>query len=246
MILYLVRHGQAGTRERYDSLSNLGREQAQLLGEHFRAQNIRFDAVYSGSLKRQRATAEATLAHVDAAGVSNVIVDPGWNEFDLAQVYSEYAPHLSAADADFRREYEEMQTAVESSRGAHDHPVHRKWNDCDKKVVRAWVESRYEYSGETWPSFVARIHAALDRVTADVVGRGADSNNGTAIVFTSATPIGVCAARTLELEDARAMWLAGVLMNASFSTLRVRGSEIRLFSLNNAPHFNDARLRTFR
>ncbi len=258
MILYLVRHGQAGTRERYDSLSNLGREQARLLGEHFRAQNIRFDAVYSGSLKRQRATAEATLGHVDADGaglatpaagrgpVPQIVVDPGWNEFDLAQVYSEYAPHLSAADADFRREYDEMQTAIEASRGAADHAVHRKWNDCDKKVVRAWVESRYEYSGETWPAFVARIHAALDRVTADVVGTGADSNNGTAIVFTSATPIGVCAARTLELEDARAMWLAGVLMNGSFSTLRVRGDEIRLFSLNNGPHLNDARLRTFR
>jgi broad specificity phosphatase PhoE len=247
MILYLVRHGQAGTREQYDSLSDLGREQARLLGEHFRAQGIRFDAVYSGSLKRQRATAEATLGHVDAAGASNVIVDPGWNEFDLAQVYSEYAPHLSATDDDFRREYREMQAAIEASRGAADHAVHRKWNDCDKKVVRAWVESRYEYSGETWPSFVARIHAALDRVTANFVGRpGADLNNGTAIVFTSATPIGVCAARTLELEDGRAMWLAGVLMNASFSTLRVRGSEIRLFSLNNAPHLNDAPLRTFR
>jgi broad specificity phosphatase PhoE len=247
MILYLVRHGQAGTREQYDSLSDLGREQARLLGEHFRAQGIRFDAVYSGSLKRQRATAEATLGHVDAAGALNVIIDPGWNEFDLAQVYSEYAPHLSAADADFRREYGEMQAAIEASRGAADHAVHRKWNDCDKKVVRAWVESRYEYSGETWPSFVARIHAALDRVTANFVGGpGADLNNGTAIVFTSATPIGVCAARTLELEDGRAMWLAGVLMNASFSTLRVRGSELRLFSLNNAPHLNDAPLRTFR
>jgi hypothetical protein len=65
-------------------------------------------------------------------------------------------------------------------------------------------------------------------------------------VFTSATPIGVCSAATLELQDARAMWLAGVLMNASFTTLRVRGNEVRLFSLNNAPHLSEALLRTFR
>ena len=78
------------------------------------------------------------------------------------------------------------------------------------------MESRYEYSGESWPVFVARIHAALARVTAA-------RHDGNVIVFTSATPIGVCAARTLELDDARAMWLAGVLMNASFTTLRVRG-----------------------
>jgi len=229
----MVRHGQAGTRERYDSLSDLGHRQASLLGEYFRAQKIEFDAVYSGSLARQRATAEAALP-----GVTPVI-DDGWNEFDLAQVYAGYAPHLAVDDDDFRREYEEMQVAIAASRGAHDHPVHRKWNDCDKKIVRAWVESRYSYSGETWPAFVARIHAALDRMVAAI-------GDGTAIVFTSATPIGVCSARTLELEDVRGMWLAGVLMNGSYSTLRIRGGEMRLFSLNNAPHLNDPLLRTFR
>jgi broad specificity phosphatase PhoE len=231
MVLYLVRHGQAGTRENYDSLSPLGRQQARLLGEHLRSQGITFEAIYSGALKRQRATAEETIPGAET------IVDPGWNEFDLAQVYSEYAPHLAAADDDFRREYEEMQVALELSLGAHDHPVHRKWNECDKKIVRAWVESRYDYSGETWPSFVARIHAAFDRVK---------HHEGNAIVFTSATPIGVCAARTLDLEDGRAMWLASVLMNGSFSTLRIRGDEIRLFSLNNGPHLLDPELRTFR
>jgi broad specificity phosphatase PhoE len=232
-VLYLVRHGQAGTRERYDSLSDLGRQQAELLGEYFRSQNLEFDAVYSGTLSRQRATAQAALPGVKP------IEDAGWNEFDLAQVYSEYARHLCAEDEDFRREYQEMQAALVASRGAHDHPVHRKWNDCDKKLVRAWVESRHPYSGETWPWFVARIQAAFHRVTEKI-------GEGNAIVFTSATPIGVCAARTLDLDDGRAMWLAGVLMNGSFTTLRVRGSEVRLFSLNNGPHLSDVTLRTFR
>jgi len=232
-VLFLVRHGQGGTREHYDSLSDLGREQARLLGEYFAAQHIRFDAVYAGALSRQRLTAEGALPGAD------VIVDPGWNEFDLAQVYSEYAPHLAAADADFRREYDEMQRALVASRGAHHAPVHRKWNDCDRKIVRAWVESRYEYSGESWPVFVARIHAALARVIAA-------KHEENAIVFTSATPIGVCAASTLDLTDARAMFLAAVLFNGSFSTLRVRDSEIRLFSFNNAPHLGDPSLRTFR
>lgn len=232
-VLYLVRHGQAGTRENYDALSELGRRQARLLGEFFAAQKIRFDAVYSGGLSRQQATARETLP--DAAPM----VDEGWNEFDLAQVTAALAPHLSAEDDDFRREFDEMQAAVEASAGAHDAPVHRKWNDCDRKVVRAWIESRYEYSGESWPEFVARIHAALDRVTQRM-------SDGNAIVFTSATPVGVCSARALEIEDGRAMWLAGVLLNTSFTSLRVRGDEIRLFSFNNSPHLGDPALRTFR
>lgn len=232
-VLYLVRHGQAGTRENYDSLSAPGREQARLLGDFFESQWLRFDAVYCGSLERQRLTAQIALPG------ATPIVDPGWNEFDLAQVYSELAPHLAEADADFRREYEEMQQTIRQSRGAHDAPVHRRWNDCDRKIVSAWVESRFDYSGESWPVFVARIHAALNRA------RSA-GHQGNVAIFTSATPIGVCAAAALELQDARAMQLAAVLMNASFSTLRVRDNEIRLFSLNNVPHLADAQLRTFR
>jgi broad specificity phosphatase PhoE len=228
-VLYLVRHGQAGTREDYDSLSALGHQQARLLREYFAAQKIEFAAAYSGSLSRQRATAAEVLGH------SDFTVDRDWDEFDLAHVYTEYAPRLSAENADFRREYDEMQRAIDASQGAHDAPVHRRWNECDREVVRAWIEARYEYSGESWLAFQRRIRAAFAKV--------ADRDT---IVFTSATPIGVCAASSLEIHDARAMQLAGVMLNASFTTFRVRPGEVRLFSLNNTPHLTDASTRTFR
>ena len=229
--LYLVRHGQAGTRDDYDSLSPLGRRQAHLLGEYFRSQQIQFDHVYCGSLKRQQATAHETIPG------AKIQVDEGWNEFDLAQVFAEHAPHLAASDADFRRDYEAMQAALTESQGAHDHPVHRRWNDCDKKVIQAWIAGRFDYSGESWPVFVARIRAAVDRIT---------HHQGNVIVFTSATPIGISAASTLDITDARAMQIAGVLLNASFTTLRIRPDELRLFSLNNTPHLVTGDLRTFR
>lgn len=232
-VLYLVRHGQAGTRENYDSLSDLGSTQARLLGEHFRAQGIHFSAAYSGSLARQLATARAVLPDAE------ITVDPGWNEFDLTHVYQELAPLLAQDDEPFRFEYEEMQRDIAASQGAHHAPVHRKWNDCDKKCVRAWVEGRYGYSGESWIAFVARIHQALARVVHA-------AHDGNVAVFTSATPIGVSAARTLEIGDGRSMWLAAVMFNASFTTLRVHGDEIRLFTLNGIPHLNETGLRTFR
>ncbi|MGA3186413.1 MAG: histidine phosphatase family protein [Bryobacteraceae bacterium] len=228
-VLYLVRHGQAGTRENYDSLSDLGRTQARLLGEYFRAQGIHFAAAYSGSLARQRATAAEICAEVS--------VDPGWDEFDLSHVYRELAPRLVEDDEDFRLQYADMQRDIKLSQGSHAAAVHRKWNDCDKKCVRAWVEGRYEFSGESWIGFVTRVHAALGRVTAQ---------EGNVAVFTSATPIGIAAARTLEIADGRAMWLAAVMFNSSFTTLRMHGDEIRLFTLNGIPHLGDAALRTFR
>ena len=232
-VLYLVRHGQGGTREHYDSLSDLGKAQARSLGDYFREQGISFSAAYSGSLTRQQRTAAEVLPG------SSITVDPGWDEFDLSHVYSELAPRLIADDEQFRIEYEEMQRDIEASDGAHHAPVHRKWNGCDKKCVQAWVEARYEYSGESWKAFVQRIHGALGRVIQA-------AHDGNVAVFTSATPIGISAARTLELTDGRAMWLAAVMFNASFTTLRVHGSELRLFTMNATPHLGSAELRTFR
>jgi hypothetical protein len=42
------------------------------------------------------------------------------------------------------------------------------------------------------------------------------------------------------------MRIASVLLNGSFTTLRIRENEVRLFSLNNAPHLGEPSLRTFR
>ncbi len=228
-VLYLVRHGQAGTREHYDSLSEVGRRQARLLGEYFWAQGIEFRAAYSGSLERQRSTGAEVLP---GAGIC---VDNGWDEFDLAQVYREYAPRLSADDEQFAREYAEMQRAIAAKESA----VDRKWNDCDKKCVRAWIEGRYEYSGESWGAFVNRVHGALRRVIEK-------AHDGNVAVFTSATPIGIAAASTLEIEDARAMWMAAVMFNASVTTLRVHGDEVRWCTMNGTAHLGSAELRTFR
>ena len=65
--IYLVRHGQAGTRKAYDSLSELGKRQARLLGEFFVSERIHFAAAFSGTLVRQTETAaEVKAAYVEA------------------------------------------------------------------------------------------------------------------------------------------------------------------------------------
>jgi broad specificity phosphatase PhoE len=77
--IYLVRHGQASFgAENYDELSPLGRRQAQVTGEYFRAAGIVFDAVYSGDLSRQRETASLVAASQDK--VVPQYIDPRFNE----------------------------------------------------------------------------------------------------------------------------------------------------------------------
>jgi broad specificity phosphatase PhoE len=239
--IYLVRHGQAGTRDAYDSLSDLGKQQARLLGEHFVSQGLHFGAAYSGELSRQRQTAEQIRTAYSGVGAlfPSIKADRGWNEFNLEQVSCELAPHLCAQGTDFRREYEEMLDQVRISNGAHTAKVHRKWLPCDTKIVDAWIRGRFPYSGESWKQFCERVLSCRSSIN----HREGREN---ILVVTSATPIAIWTGLSLEISDERIMRLAGALYNASYTVLRLRRNELRLFTFNAASHLTGAGARTHR
>jgi broad specificity phosphatase PhoE len=124
--LYFIRHGQAGRRQSYDELSNLGRSQARLLGEYFAAQNIDFHAIFSGALTRQRETASEMADAYARAGrrAPEITIDPTWNEFDLERVYEGMKAPLLRDDAQFRTDYEELVRQMTDEHSA----VHRTWS----------------------------------------------------------------------------------------------------------------------
>ncbi len=242
--IYLVRHGQAGDRESYDSLSELGRRQSRLLGEYFVSQEIKFAAAYTGGQLRQRQTAvEVSAAYADA-GVAfpGVTVDNGWNEFDLDQIYREMAPQLCAEDSEFRREYDSMREQLRASAGVHGAKVHRRWSPCDTKIVEAWIRGRYPYSGETWEGFWKRVAACQPLAPA----MNDTQRRANVVVFTSAMPTAIWTGLALEIFGERVMRLAGVLHNASFTLLRQRRGQMQLFTFNAVPHLAVPELRTHR
>lgn len=239
--IYLVRHGQAGTRKAYDSLSGLGKRQARLLGEFFVSERIHFAAAFSGTLVRQTETAaEVKAAYVEAgAGFPETVLDCGWNEFDLTHIYRALAPRLCEEDPEFQREYEKMRSEARAAVEEPDAPVNRRWLPCDSKVVNAWLEGRHPYRGESWPGFRERVTGCRSRL-AQVNG------DADIAVFTSATPIGVWTALAMEIEDQRALRLAGVLRNASATVLRFGDGQLRLDTFNAIPHLARPELRTYR
>ena len=239
--IYLVRHGQAGTRDAYDTLSELGRRQSRLLGEYFVEQDIRFSRAYSGAMRRQRATAEQvqTAYSTSRHSFPTIEIEERWNEFNLEHIYGELAPVLCAEDAEFRAQYESMRDDVRVSRGQDSATVHRRWLPCDTTIVNAWISGHHSFSGESWGSFCARVGSCRERMNGDRAP-------GNVIVFTSAAPIGIWAGMALDIADNRVLRLAGVLHNASYTVLRLRGSELRLFSFNAVPHLNTPELRTHR
>jgi hypothetical protein len=89
-----------------------------------------------------------------------------------------------------------------------------------------------------WSGFSDRIRAC------DLGTNG--SAGGNIGIFTSATPTAIWAGVGLDVLDHRVLRMAGVLYNASYTVLRVREGQVRLFSLNNIPHLTDLSLRTHR
>lgn len=239
--VYFIRHGQAGTRVEYDTLSGLGRRQARLLGEHLVAQGVSFAAAYAGGLKRQQQTAAEVAAAYAEAGLAfpRLDIDAGWDEFDFHHVYEEIAPLMCEEDEEFRREHEQMVAEASASADDHAADVHRVWRASDTKVMDAWVAGRYPYAGESWGQFIARVAASR------LKGTAARPRENIA-VFTSAVPTAVWTAGALEASNAHIPRLAAVLLNTAYTVLQLREQERLLITFNAVPHLPTPDLRTRR
>jgi broad specificity phosphatase PhoE len=148
--LYLIRHGQAGSRDNYDMLSETGVEQARRLGEHLRAAGVTFQAAFAGAMRRQQETARVALGQIP--GAPELTIDPRWNEFNLEGLWRSLAPRLLESDGDFARQYEAHAARTD---------LDRVMTPCDIELIRAWVRNHHACEDvEPWPDFRARVEAA--------------------------------------------------------------------------------------
>jgi broad specificity phosphatase PhoE len=226
--IYLIRHGQAGSRDDYDRLSETGWVQARRLGEYLRSQGLRFHAAFCGSLRRQCETAQAVLGQLDAP--PDLRVDTNWNEFSLEGLWQYMAPRMMA-DAGFARLYERDH--------ASNPLVDRVITECDITLIRAWMRGLHPMDQiESWQAFHQRVLASRQSLL--------EHANGNRIaIFTSATPIGIWCGNALELAEPKVFRIAAVLHNTSITSFRLRPEDLTLFTLNQTPHLDDT-LRTFR
>lgn len=235
--IYFIRHAQAGSRDNYDVLSDLGHEQAGLLGEHLQGRRVKLSAIFSGTMRRQRATAEIVREHLGSGenGVPEISAAEEWNEFSLGAIYKCLLPRLVEDSAEFARDYEDMQKALERE----PHAVGGAVRKCDLAVISAWKERRFaDYDGESWEDFKARITSCVNCLTAH-------DGDGAVAVFTSATPIAILTGIAMGLNDEAILDVGGVLYNSGITTMRLRNGRLRLFTLNATPHLPDLK-RTFR
>ena len=94
------------------------------------------------------------------------------------------------------------------------------------------------YGGETWDQFRERVAACRLKVH--------DARQENILVVTSATPLAIWSGLSLEISDERIMRLAGAVYNASYTILRLRKEQLRLFTFNAVPHLAAPGLCTHR
>lgn len=218
--IYLVRHGQASFGSaNYDQLSELGFEQARLLGQWYANTRQSFSQVITGGMVRHRQTADACLAELPKKQLLDTewITDTGFAEFDHHQVLLRHCPEF--ADA----------VAFKALLANHVDPP-RALEHLFRAAMQRWMSGWHDgdYT-ETWPAFRNRCVQALERLDRDTPGQAT-------IVFTSGGVIASLMQHLLGLQDFQVMELNWTLANCAVTKLLQRPGQFTLGYLNNYAH----------
>jgi broad specificity phosphatase PhoE len=217
--IYLVRHGQAafGT-DHYDRLTDLGFVQARLLGDYFGRRQIRFDAVFTGTLRRQTETAQGILqGHPELGTAPLRETFPALDEYKpeaimMALTGNFPAPALAAA----RR----------------DPLVVREHFRVLREALLAWAEDRTQPAGmPVWQVF-------QDGAVAALVEARQRFPDGNVLIVSSGGPIAAIVAATLNAPPATAVELNLRIRNSSLTEFATTPRRHNLVSFNGLPHLD--------
>jgi broad specificity phosphatase PhoE len=219
--IYLIRHGQAsfGTDD-YDRLSTAGHRQAQLAGEYLAHAAPQVQIVLSGTLRRQRETAEGILEARRAAGLAVPVleVDQRFNELDIEGQFTHLLPTMTDEGGELQR------LQVEAKHSS------RQYQKLLRRVFAHWQQAEAIAEIESWQSFESRVRMALE----DVRKRALPGSN--AVVVTSGGVIATIAHRILGLSREGAYPLFEALMNCSITQLLHDQERISLLSYNECSY----------
>ena len=221
-----------------DRLSPLGWEQARLLGRYWIARGARFDAVFHGTLRRQRETCEAVAEEHERAGhdFPKAVVVPGLDEYGTQDLVSVIAPRLAESDAEFAP----LWNAWQSDRQAPNR--NRRFQLMFEALVSQWVEGRLDEPGlEPWEEFRLRAESALLQI------RRSGGRGRRLAAFTSGGPIGVAVQCCLRAPSMAALAINWRVRNSSLTSFLFSGSRFSLDGFNEVPHLSGTpELVTFR
>jgi broad specificity phosphatase PhoE len=212
--LYLIRHGQASFHtDNYDQLNDTGHAQVRTLAEHWQSLGQRFDAVYSGNMRRQQETAQALLP-LSAAQKVNIL--DGFDEYSSGEMLKLYRDRFAAQDdLDPAADLKDLRHFQRVLEGA-----------CAR-----WVTAELTGAGiEPFATFKQRVRVALDAVMA------AHPDGQHVAIASSGGAIAMAVQSVLGLSDTQGINLHWMLFNSSITRIRYSGKRRSLAVFNTVPH----------
>jgi broad specificity phosphatase PhoE len=208
--LYLVRHGQAsfGAAD-YDQLSELGGRQSERLGQYWRERGIRFEAVYSGTLRRHAQTWAGIAA---GAGYDKpVIALEGLNEYDSEAVIAAIHP-------------QPLQKPDTPEMVRHHFRLLRDG-------LRQWMNGVVSPRGmPSYADFQAGVSDALERVRRN--------HEGPVLIVSSGGPISTAVGQVLGTTPETTIELNLRIRNSALTQFDYNPKRHSLISFNALPHLD--------
>ncbi len=216
--IYLIRHGQASAgTDNYDVLSPVGRQQAKILGEYFRAIDLQFDAAYSGSLTRQKDTATIALGAEESA----LHIADNFNEYHHTEIFQHYLPILAQSN-------KEVAAAAQAG------PNNLMTMAVFTALMNAWAiddsPTGTADTIESYQQFKDRIKAGLDQIAAD------HGPKDTVAIFTSGGVICTILQTIFKPPPLHSFEMNWGINNASISRIKQHPQKLHLGEYNNISH----------
>jgi len=219
--IHLIRHGQAsfGSAD-YDRLSSLGEQQVMHLRDHYARIRQPVDAIYSGTLQRQRSTAEILASlHGDGSGSSSsgsggIQQHSAFNEYDLLKAHAKRSG-----------------LPLTALQGPNAKPDPRAFQRRLEQAGRAWIAGELDARGvEPWRVFRSRVAEGLEEIMRS------EGRSRQIVVCSSAGTIGAAVGHVLGLDDEGALKLSWTLFNSSITRIRYDDARRNLEVFNAVPH----------
>ena len=213
--LYLVRHGQASFgADDYDQLSDLGRRQSVRLGQYLReryGEGLRFDAVLTGTLRRQIGTWHGIA---EGGGFAAPHVSwPGLNEYDSHAVIAAIHPEpLTKPDTP---------------------ELYRHHFRLLRDGLTAWMDGRTQPVGmPSYADFRAGVVGALDHV------RSLAEGEGQVMLVSSGGPIATAVGHVLGTTPETTIEMNLRIRNSSVTEFQFNPKRHTLLTYNTLPHLD--------